>query len=270
VIAFLGWRESQNKLKNTIMKKQTILLIAAILLMLPSISSASSGLIISTNGSIVFTNFSAPAGEYITELDGYWSAGSGYVLARTSGGSSGIIMTTHDVQIYFNNVIAPAGSHITTIGPAGSQYLHIWSDTGSQGDLIFNGGGSSIWTFTNFTAPSGEVVTGFTSSSSGGFVNLTAQSSSLLSTVDNTANLVSIAIFPNPSNGVFTIQMENVKSQSADRKIEIYNVPGEKIYSAKVKQSTSDRIDLSNSSKGVYFVKLIEGTEVYIRRVVVE
>jgi hypothetical protein len=80
-----------------------------------------------------------------------------------------------------------------------------------------------------------------------------------------------INIYPNPTNGKFTIQIANRHQQTANSTIEIYNVLGEKLYSdSKLYQQYSSEIDLSNSPKGIYFVKVHTETEIHIEKIVVE
>lgn len=163
------------------MKKSLIVLSTAILIMLPVMSHASTGQIIATNSSTsVFYDFSAPAGEYITQINGYWNMGVGYIDVNTNGGSSGTILITQDPQIYFNGITVGLGDHIIRIGPDGPDYLSVWTESVTSNDIIYNIGGNSTWDFTDFTAPACEVITGFTSSSSGGWAYLNAVSSPLM------------------------------------------------------------------------------------------
>lgn len=81
-------------------------------------------------------------------------------------------------------------------------------------------------------------------------------------TVDNTVNIeavennTSILIFPNPSNGQFTIEGEDIQ------KVEIVDVTG-KIVKSFIMNNEQLTIDLSNKPEGVYIVKIIqEGTVV--------
>jgi len=162
------------------MKKSLINLSMAILLMLPVAGFAATGQIIKSNGlNTGFANFSAPVGQYISKLDGYWSGGWGYITAYANGGSSADIMVTQDAALFFSILTVSGGNHITRIGPDGADYLGVWTEAGLLGDVIWNSGSAATWLFSNFTAPAGEVITGFTSSSSGGFAYLYAVSSCL-------------------------------------------------------------------------------------------
>jgi hypothetical protein len=72
-------------------------------------------------------------------------------------------------------------------------------------------------------------------------------------------------VFPNPSNGSFSVRRENSRSQT----IEIFNVIGEKIYSA-INNKATFNIDISPSPKGIYFVKISDGEKSTIEKIVVQ
>ncbi len=76
-------------------------------------------------------------------------------------------------------------------------------------------------------------------------------------------------VYPNPSNGKFTVKAEGL--QRANCKLEICNLLGQEIYNAffKEQQPTLD-IDLSDFSKGIYFVKFDDGTNSYKQKIIIE
>ncbi|MEI6062122.1 MAG: T9SS type A sorting domain-containing protein, partial [Bacteroidota bacterium] len=76
-----------------------------------------------------------------------------------------------------------------------------------------------------------------------------------------------VSFYPNPSTGKFTIQGDMDKTTS----IEIYDVFGEKIYTiAAGKQKITNEMDLSEFSKGVYFVLIHDKRNVYEGKIVIQ
>ena len=56
-------------------------------------------------------------------------------------------------------------------------------------------------------------------------------------------------IFPNPTNGLFNVLVNNENNAQ----VEIFNLNGQKIYSSTLSKNVSESIDLSNQHAGVYF-----------------
>lgn len=71
-------------------------------------------------------------------------------------------------------------------------------------------------------------------------------------------------LFPNPSNGTFTIA-----SKATDYTLIITNVLGENIYQSEIKNQKSE-IDLSKQPKGIYFVKIYYGEKIHLEKIVVQ
>lgn len=78
-------------------------------------------------------------------------------------------------------------------------------------------------------------------------------------------NAANASVYPNPTNGRITISSNNSISG-----IEIYTISGKLVYADfKVNQS-SNEIDLSGNSKGIYIVKIYDGTKYYSCKVVLQ
>lgn len=79
---------------------------------------------------------------------------------------------------------------------------------------------------------------------------------------NNAANMLSI--YPNPSNGAFTVNLNN-----ADKAVvEVYNVVGKVVYSTQLANNSAS-INLANQAAGMYFVKVISNNNTLVKQVIV-
>ena len=77
-----------------------------------------------------------------------------------------------------------------------------------------------------------------------------------------------ISVYPNPSTGQFQFSIDNSKSAKSS-KIEIFNAQGEKIYQSFF-TNTSFGIDLSDQSKGIYFINFYDGQTIRAKKIVIQ
>ncbi|UCH15181.1 MAG: T9SS type A sorting domain-containing protein, partial [Bacteroidales bacterium] len=73
-----------------------------------------------------------------------------------------------------------------------------------------------------------------------------------------------IEIFPNPSDDIINIEIENPDNAT----IEIYNVSGKLVLSKKL-NSKVEKIDISGFPRGIYIVKVMQDSTVYYEKVMV-
>ena len=75
-----------------------------------------------------------------------------------------------------------------------------------------------------------------------------------------------MTVFPNPSNGKFKILINSNISV-----LEIYNMLGKRIYADfSFNQQSSNEIDITGQPKGIYIVKINNGTNTYTRRILIQ
>jgi hypothetical protein len=70
-----------------------------------------------------------------------------------------------------------------------------------------------------------------------------------------------VTIYPNPTSGKFTVQLANNNTLQIKPGIEIYNGVGQKVLESEIKEFRTD-FDISTLPKGLYFVKISDGTVV--------
>jgi hypothetical protein len=77
-----------------------------------------------------------------------------------------------------------------------------------------------------------------------------------------------LSLYPNPSTGTFTIDLKETVNSG---ELSVFNAFGTLVYSAKIDNANSEKldIDLSDQSNGLYFLKLLNGSEVKTTRVLI-
>ncbi|MFD2602268.1 T9SS type A sorting domain-containing protein [Flavobacterium suzhouense] len=78
------------------------------------------------------------------------------------------------------------------------------------------------------------------------------------------ANLISI--YPNPSNGIFKLELKGELAQ--DYALEIFNLQGQRVYQASL--INFQEIDLSNQANGMYLMKFTDGQSTITKKIIKE
>ena len=122
-------------------------------------------------------------------------------------------------------------------------------------------------------AISGETGQSFTATANGNyavklFENGCTDTSACVSItsvgIDENTFANNVSIYPNPTKGLFTVQLGDIKQQTT---VIVYSIVGQKVV-YKIPQTNIVTIDLSNHEDGIYFVKIQNGDIVIIKRVV--
>lgn len=73
------------------------------------------------------------------------------------------------------------------------------------------------------------------------------------------------SIYPNPGNGIFTI---NLRETNPD-KITVYDMQGSKVYQTEINNNSNLNLDLSHLENGLYFISISEKDEVFTQRLII-
>ena len=81
-----------------------------------------------------------------------------------------------------------------------------------------------------------------------------------------------VSIYPNPSAGLFTLQLNNISANVSNAQITVTNILGEVIYSSQEQinnNGLSKNIDLQNVANGAYFMKVSVGGRTYTNKTII-
>ena len=93
---------------------------------------------------------------------------------------------------------------------------------------------------------------------------------SITTGINNPKDIVSLNIFPNPNNGLFTLELNANKAETFN--IEIINIQGQLVFN---KEFTQDgfykcQIDLSNEARGIYYIRINDGINIKISKIIIQ
>lgn len=136
-------------------------------------------------------------------------------------------------------------------------------DHQSSGD----GTGNYVQRGFTFSGSPNSIMYSFRMVSDGNFTNMGVYLDDILLTGDQSTAIDeldlsnSISIYPNPTNGIFSVEADNMKS------IEITSITGE-IVKELVLNNNKTTIDLTSFSSGIYFAKIITDKGSAIKKIV--
>lgn len=99
------------------------------------------------------------------------------------------------------------------------------------------------------------------------FLRLQLSDHTLTAINEHGHSLNSSVIYPNPTSGIFLVQMSN---QNSKTKIIVHDVLGNCLFEKNCYEETNPQIDLSSYGKGIYFVGVVSGDERAIKKVIVQ
>jgi hypothetical protein len=88
--------------------------------------------------------------------------------------------------------------------------------------------------------------------------------------VDDDALMNSLKVYPNPTTGMFTVSISS--AEASDLTLELVNISGQTVYRNEVKSvySYNEEIDASAFAKGVYYLKVNNGDDVKVEKIIIQ
>lgn len=188
------------------------------------------------------------SGKRVTQIDSFWTTNNVYIFSQKytfEYNANGKV----SVQLHKNELDVETGRTTYTYNPAGILIEEKYeSKDGANYQLMSRD--SIIVDANNRIAE--EYVYSFDFSLNK--VIMTGRMKSLGSAVgifSNSKLFKQLVAFPNPTNGVLNLQLKG----ESDKNVEVYNLLGEKVLSVTL-VPTSNSIDLSSLTNGIYTVKV--------------
>ena len=93
---------------------------------------------------------------------------------------------------------------------------------------------------------------------------------SITTGINNPDGIVSMNIYPNPSNGRFTLELNSNKA--GDYRVEVINVQGQVVFAKEITQDGfyKETIDVANHGTGIYYVRINDGKETKVSKVMIQ
>jgi len=221
--------------------------------------NASPANLLAVNGTLYFSATDGTNGRELWKSDG--TAAGTVIVKDIYTGTLSAIAAAPPSNYYFTNINDTVFFGATD-GTSGQE---LWKTDGTSagtvmvGDINPGAGDSKPLWFTKINNTIYFSAESTTSDAELWKYDGTTGTSGIYSLINNHG----FSIFPNPTTGRFTVKQNNLQGPM---NIEIFNVIGEQIL---VKQNVNE-IDLSNSPKGIYFVKMYNGTKVYTSKITVQ
>lgn len=86
--------------------------------------------------------------------------------------------------------------------------------------------------------------------------------------LDDNVVLIDFSVYPNPTNGVFYLNIED--SGTTPYNVKVVDLLGKTVFERQVAPNQEARFDLSTVHKGIYFVEITRSQDRVIQRVVIQ
>jgi hypothetical protein len=195
------------------------------------------------------------------------TTGTYYVLVTAPGGcQSGdtILVTVNSVPVFNlgNDTSITNRDTIVLNGPSGS-YTYYWAGIGSNAQSLMIIGNETSLGLHSYSLQ----VTNTSGCTASDAINVTI----LLNEINEVNSDELINLYPNPTNGIITLQFN--EGNYKEYKLEIINILGQTLQTSTIESGVSGmnpRLDLSNLPKGNYFIKLSSSDKTYFKKITLQ
>lgn len=172
---------------------------------------------------------------------------------------------------YINLYISTETEYYTTGSPESEFYE--WSLVPSDAGIVSILDTTTalvIWNL-SFSGEAGLTVMGTNDCGSSDWSDTLAITVDYMVGLDNSDNKISSSIYPNPNNGVFTVNLQSVKDQNFT--IKVLNILGQTVYKRTFVHLSgiySDPIQLTSVSNGIFFLQIESESTIYKQKIIIQ
>ena len=166
------------------------------------------------------------------------------------------------VDIPFVDPINLSNGYAYEFGIVGYQHPSLESYIGVSGSSMYNGE-HSLFDELGLSSSSAGTPTWYYITSTP-MVRMNFDPSSVITSVDDKLS-DKLHIYPNPSNGLINIELDKLNFYN----ISISNVLAKEVYKNTI-SSVNTTLDLSNFDKGLYFVELNDGKNIFTKKIIIK
>ncbi len=209
-----------------------------------------------SGGTSPYTYLWNPGGKTNANVSGL-SAGNYTVSVSDKNGCSGTAFVTIIQGVPLRDSISVFTCTLrkvyATVGVKGgtTPYTYLWSPLGTTNASV---SGASNGTYTITVTDK----SGCSSTMAHTFLCSHSRSGNMDDTAISSGIINNVIVYPNPSNGFFTVVFGHPELVSASQTIEVYNVLGEKVYSQFSASNSEFTIDLRSKPNGIYFYRVLK------------
>lgn len=201
----------------------------------------------------------------ITQTTTITSSGQ-YSVAVTASGC-----TTNDTIVVTIHALPAVGlSPFTT--PICNDLIAFTLTNGNPVGGVYSGSNVTGNTFNSVAAGVGSHPITYTVTDTNGCSNASTQNITVQScTGIEEFNTYEVVVYPNPTNGVFTIAIKNANIDELI--ISVVDIQGKEVFGSRESNITADynkQVNLEGLSKGMYYIKLSTGADVKIQKLIVQ